>query len=173
MTEGGIAANIVCPGQNGLEVAGKLGRNQRYGTEHNDSLSTVDGNHVTLMKNGIGALYANLLFGGIDAEGLNTADARSAHAARNDGSMAGLATVAREDALCGNHALEVIGIGFPANEDARLARLCARDGIIGREDDLAHGGAGACIEAASENIDLGRGVKLRMEQLIELRRIDA
>ena len=47
-----------------------------------------------------------------------------------------------------------------------------RDGVVAREHDLAHGGTGAGIKTAGESLVLLGGVKLRVQELVELRGID-
>ena len=87
--------------------------------------------------------------------------------------MARLATVAGQDTLGGDHALQVIGVGLPANQNDLVTLVGARDGIVAREHDLAHGGTRAGVEAASQNLVLLGGIELRMQELVELRGIDA
>lgn len=87
-------------------------------------------------------------------EALNAADAGRTHAAGDNGGMARLATVAGQDALGGNHALQVVGVGLPTDQDNLMALVRARDGVIAREHDLAHGGAGAGVEATSQSLVL-------------------
>ena len=86
--------------------------------------------------------------------------------------MARLATVAGQDALGGNHALQVVGVGLPTDQDNLMALVRARDGVIAREHDLAHGGAGAGVEATSQSLVLLGGIELRVQELVELRGVD-
>ena len=106
-------------------------------------------------------------------EALNAADAGRTHTAGDNGGMARLAAVAGKDALGSDHALQVIGVGLPANQNDLVALVGARDGIVAREHDLAYGGAGAGVKAAGQGLVLLGGVELRMQKLVELRRIDA
>lgn len=87
--------------------------------------------------------------------------------------MARLATVARQDALGGNHALQVVRVGLPTDQDDLVALGGTRDGVVAREHDLAHGGTGAGVKTGRERLVLLGGVELRVQELIELRRIDA
>ena len=48
-----------------------------------------------------------------------------------------------------------------------------RDGIIAREHNLAHGGAGTGVKAACERLVLLGGVELRVQELVELGGVDA
>ena len=48
-----------------------------------------------------------------------------------------------------------------------------RDGVVAREHDLAHGGTGAGVQTAGQRLVLLGGVKLRVQELVELRGINA
>ena len=74
----------------------------------------------------------------VNVEALNAANAGRTHAAGDNGGMARLATVAGQDALGGDHALQVVGVGLPADQNDLVALVGARDGVITREHDLAH-----------------------------------
>lgn len=87
--------------------------------------------------------------------------------------MARLATVAGQNALGGDHALQVVGVGLPTNQNDLVALVGARDGVVAREHDLAHGGTGAGIKTAGESLVLLGGVELWVQELVELRGIDA
>ena len=124
------------------------------------------------MQHAVAALDAHDLLGGIDVEALNAADAGRTHTAGDNSGMARLATVAGQDALGGDHALQVVGVGLPTDQDNLMTLVCARDGVIAREHDLAHGGAGAGVEATSQSLVLLGGIELRVQELVELRGID-
>ena len=79
------------------------------------------------------------LLGSVDMEALDTADAGRTHAAGDNGGMARLAAMAGQDALGGDHALQVVGVGLPADQNDLVALGGTRDGVITREHDLAHG----------------------------------
>lgn len=106
-------------------------------------------------------------------ETLNAANAGRTHAAGDNGGVARLATMARQDTLGSDHALQVVGVGLPANQNDLVALVGARDGVITREHDLAHGGTGAGVKTGSERLVLLGGVELRVQELVELRGIDA
>ena len=115
----------------------------------------------------------HLLRSRIDTEALHAAYAGRAHAAGDHGGVARLAAMAGEDALRHRHALQVIGIGLPAHQDDAAPLLDRGHRVVGGEHDLAHRGAGARIEAASQHVVGRRGIELRMQQLVELGGIDA
>ena len=97
------------------------------------------------MQHAIAVLDTNDLLGGVDMEALDAADAGRAHTASDNGGMARLATMARQDTLGGDHALQVIGVGLPTDQDNLMALVRARDGIVARKHDLAHGGTRAGV----------------------------
>ena len=173
MAAGLVQANLVGPGQDGVQVARELGGDQVDCAVDNDALGTVDGDDVALVQHAIATLDTHDLLGRVDMEALDTADAGRAHAAGDNGGVARLATVARQDALGGNHALQVVGVGLPADQDDLVALGGTRDSVIAREHDLAHGGTGAGVEAASQSLVLLGGIELRVQELVELRGIDA
>ena len=109
----------------------------------------------------------------IDAESLDTADAGSAHAASDNGGVGGLAAMRGQNAFGGNHAGEVVGVGFPADEHAFATLGLGRDGVSGGKDRFTHGSAGRCVQAACEHIVFCVLVELRMQKLVELLGIDA
>ena len=173
MAAGLVQTDFVGPGQDGVQVAGELGRDQINGAVDDDTLGTVDGDNVALVQHAVTALDAHDLLGGVDMEALNAADAGRTHAAGDNGGMARLATVAGQNALGGDHALQVVGVGLPTNQNDLVALVGARDGVVAREHDLAHGGTGAGIKTAGESLVLFGSVELWVQELVELRGIDA
>ena len=87
--------------------------------------------------------------------------------------MARLAAMAGQDALGGDHALQVVGVGLPADQNDLVALGGTRDGVITREHDLAHGGTGAGVKTGSKCLVLLGGVELRVQELVELCGVDA
>ena len=173
MPVGLIQANLVSPGKDGVQIAGELGGDQVDRAVDNDALSTVDGDDVTLVQYAIAALDAHDLLGSIDMEALDTADAGRTHAAGDNCGMARLATVARQDTLGGNHALQVVRVGLPTDQDDLVTLVHACDGIVAREHDLAHGSTGTGVKAAGQCLVLLGGVELRVQELVELRWVNA
>ena len=173
MATGLVQANLVGPGQDGVQVAGKLGGDQVDGTVDDDALGAVDGDDIALVQYAVAALDAHDLLGGVDVEALNAADAGRTHAAGDNGGMARLATVAGQDALGGDHALQVVGVGLPTNQNDLVTLVGARDGIVAREHDLAHSGTRAGVQTAGQSLVHLGGVELRVQELVELRGIDA
>ena len=83
------------------------------------------------------------------------------------------AAVGGEDALRLHHPVEVVGRRLPADEDDALARLAACLGGVGVEDDRARRGARRGVQTLGDDLHLGGRVDHRVQQLVELRRIDA
>ena len=101
-------------------------------------------------------------------------DAALAHAAGYDRRVAGAAAADRQDALRGLHALDILGAGLKTNENDLLLLLALRLGVGRGEDDLAAGGAGGSAQTLAERRRglEGLGVELRVEQGVEVARVD-
>ena len=167
-----VQTDLVGPGQDGVQVAGELGGDQIDSAIDDDALGAVDGDDIAFVQHTIATLDAHNLLGGVDVEALNAADAGRTHTASDNGGMARLATVAGQDTLGGDHALQVIGVGLPANQNDLVALVGARDGIIAREHDFAHGGTRTGVKTAGQSLVLLGGIKLRVQKLVELGGID-
>ncbi len=109
---------------------------------------------------------------GVDVEVLAAGDARLAHPARDDRGVRRHPAVRGEDALRLDEAVDVVGRRLPADEDHRLAGLAALLGAVGVEHDLPGRGAGRGVEALRGDLELGVRVEARMEELVELCRVD-
>ena len=96
---------------------------------------------------------------GVHVEFLGAADAGLAHAAGDHGRVAGLAAAAGQDALGGDHAVQVVRVGLAPDQDHRLARGRPLYGAGRVEDDLTDGGAGRRADAGGDLGDLGAGVE--------------
>lgn len=168
-----VQTDLIGPGQDGVQIAGELCRDQINGAVDDDTLGAVDGDDVALVQYAVAALDAHDLLGRVDMETLDTADAGGTHATGDNGGVARLATMARQDALGGDHTLQVIGVGLPADQNDLVALGGTRDGVVTREHDLAHGGTGAGVKAAGQGLVLLGGIELRVQELVELRGVDA
>ena len=118
-----IVRNSSAHARIGVEVAGDLGLDERDRAEHDDAGGAVDRDDVALVQHDVGAAHARDLVLGVDLERLGAAHARLAHAAGDDRRVRRLAAVAGEDALRGDHAVQVVGGGLPAHEDDLAALL--------------------------------------------------
>ena len=168
-----VQANLVGPGQDGVQVAGELGGDQIDSAINDDALGSVDGDDVALVQHAVAALDTHDLLGRVDMETLDTADAGRTHTAGDNGGVARLAAMARQDTLGGDHTLQVVGVGLPADQNDLMALGRTRDGVVTREHDLAHGGTGAGVKAECERLVLLGGVELRVQELVELGGVDA
>ena len=129
-------------GEAGLEAFGEVGGDGRVG--HGDLAAedfaglAVDGDGVVggqdEVTDGDGA------GGFVDNEGLGTTHAGLAHAAGDDGSVRGLTAARGKDALGGDHAGQVVGVGLAAHEDGLDAFAGGFNGLGVVEGDLADGG---------------------------------
>ena len=163
-------AHVVGPGEDRLEVLVDAGRNQLDMADDDDATAAVDRDHVALAQ----GVRADRDRAGLEIERQAGAarDTRLAHAARDDGGVRGHATVRRQHAAGLDQAVDVVRRGLPAHEDHVLARLALLLGAVGGEDDLAARGAGRSVEALGGDL-VGRGrVERRMQELVELARVD-
>lgn len=104
-------------------------------------------------------------------------DAAGAHAAGDDGRVAGHAAAHGQDALRDLHAHDVLGAGLEADEHDLRHGLVLDGflGLLGGEHNLPAGGAGGCGKTLADGFcPLERlGVKLRVQERIELLGLDA
>ena len=124
----------------------------------------------TFVEDNVGASNLALLVRSVNVERLDAADAGGTHATGNDGRVGRLAAVRGEDALSSNHALEVIGRGLPTHEDGGLAGLLEGLGVSRGEHHGTGRRTGGGVQALGEDLILGLGVKLRVQELVELLR---
>ena len=100
-------------------------------------------------------------------ECLGPADARLAGAPGHDRGVGGLPAPGREDPLGRIHPADVVGFGHRPHEDDAVAGGRPFLGGAGIEDRLARRGAGRCVEAGGDDVDLGLGIPLGMQELVE------
>ena len=107
---------------------------------------------------------------GVDVELLGAAHAGLAHPAGDDRGVAGLAAAAGQDALGGDHAVQVVGVGLPADQDDLLPRPAPLHRGVGVEHRLADRRArrGATCPWPSSVSSIRRRVELREHQLRQL-----
>lgn len=103
-----------------LEVLHDRRRHDRHPAAVDLAAGAVDGHDVALVDD-LAAGRGQLPPFGVDLQLLRAAHARLAHAAGDDGGVRGLAAAGGEDALGGDHAVEVVGVGLAADEDDLLA----------------------------------------------------
>ena len=104
-------------------------------------------------------------------------DAARAHAAGDDGRVAGHAAAHGQDALRDLHAHDVLGASLEADEHDLRHGLVSDGflGLLGGEYDLAAGRAGGRGKALADGVGFFErlGVKLRVQERIELLGLDA
>ena len=108
----------------------------------------------------------------VDARGLEARDARLAHAARHDRRVGRHAAVRGQHPLRLDEPVDVVGRRLPANEHDRLARPAAPLRLVGAEHRCADRRPWRGVQAARDGLDRRRGIDARMQQLIELGRVD-
>ncbi len=155
-----------------LEVLDDRGGDDRDLAEVDRAGGAVDGDQVALLDDhSPGRGHAAAL--GVDVEGLRAANARLAHAAGDDGRVRGLAAARRQDALRGDHAVQVVGVGLAADQDDALAGAGPLDGGVGVEHRSADGRAGRGVHARGDALGLRVLVEAREHELSELGAGDA
>ncbi len=95
-----------------------------------------------------------------------------AHPPGDHGGVARHAAAGGQNPLGGVHAADILRRGFRPHQDHLLAALRRLLGLLGREDDLADRRAGRRGQPLGDDVKLRLRIELRMEQLIELARVD-
>ena len=133
------AAGLVGPFHQGAEIAGHGGLDHRDGADEDLAGGAVQGDGFA----GADELAAGRQHLGVvvDADAAGAGDAGTAHAAGDDGGVAGHAAAGGQDALGGVHAVDVLGAGLDADQDDRFALGGAGFGFVGAEHDGATGSA--------------------------------
>ena len=161
----------VRPLQHGREVVVDLRRHERHRADDHLAGAAVDRDRVALLQ--LVAGQPRSLRAHVDVQRLAAGHAGRPHPARDDGRVRGEAAVRGQDPGRLHHPVEVVGRRLPADEDDALARLAARLGGVGVEDDRPGRGARRGVQALRDDLHLGGGVDHRVQQLVELRRVDA
>ena len=79
--------------------------------------------------------------------------------------MGGLTTAGGEHTVSGNHAGQVVRVGFAANQDDLLAFSGARDGLVIVEDDATYSRTRGGGHSLGQQLTLYIGGELREHQL--------
>ena len=164
------APNVVGPLEDRPEVLVDRRRNEWDGTHDDSPCAAVDGDHVTGAE--IVLADAHRARGDVDREVLAPCHARLTHPASDNGGMRGHAAAGRQDAGCTDEAVDVVRRGLQADEDHVFARSAALLGRIRVEHDRSRRRAGRCVQPAGSDLDRRVGIDHRVEQLIELSRVD-
>ena len=110
---------------------------------------SVDGEEVALVV-GL-AVHLEGLGVVVDMQGGGAAHADLAHLARHEGGMGRHAAAGGQDAFGRDHAAQILGRGFDADEQDLFALVGRFHGLFGVEVDLAGGGAGAGGKAGGDD----------------------
>ncbi len=154
-----------------LEVLDDRRRYDGYLTEVHLAGRAVDGDDVALLDDPPAHRHPAAL--GVDLQVLGATDTGLAHAAGDDGRVRGLAAARGQDALGGDHAVEVVRVGLAADEDDLLAGAGPLDRGVRVEDGLADRGSRRSGDAAPQPFRLRVVVEAREHQLRQLRAVDA
>ena len=111
----------------------------------------------------------------VDGQLFGAANGRRAELAGDHGGVAGGATAAGEDALGGDHAVDIVGLGFWADHDDGLACFAPLGGGVGVKYGHTDRGARASIDGLGDQtaaflarVLLDFGGELRVQQLVHL-----
>ena len=163
-------AQVVGPLEDRLEILVDRRRDERNLADDHATGAAVDSDHVALAQ--VVPAEADGLRTGVDVQAVAAGHARFAHAARDHGRVRRHPAVCGEDALRLDQPVDVVGRRLPADEDHRLAGLAVLLGAVGVEDDLPGSGARRGVEALRGDLELGVRVEARMQELVELARVD-
>ena len=166
-----IRRNVSAQREDGLERTARVGRDDRNRADHDLTGRAVDRDDLAL-AHGL-AVDLEEAADDVDLQLVGTAHRGRAHAARHDGGVAHEPAARREDALGRDHAVQVVGRRLRPHEDDVFAELAVVLGEVGGEVDPTDGRAGRRVEALGDRGVLGLGVELRVQQLVELRRLHA
>ena len=133
-----------------------------------DAAGAVDREEVAFLEGLAGDGHGLRLV--VDLQRAGAADADLAHLPGDERGVRGDAAFRGQDALGGDHAAQIFGRRFVADEQDFLALLGSRGGAVGVEIDLAGSRAGAGGEAAGDGLGLLHlgHVEDRREELVEL-----
>ena len=108
----------------------------------------------------------------VDPQRRRAGHARLAHAARDQRGVRRLAALGGQDALGGEEAVHVVGLGERPHEDHLAPALRPVDRVVGREDDLALGRAGRRRDAAGEHLEVRVGREGRVQEGVQAGGVD-
>ncbi len=165
------AAEVVGPAEDRPEVLVDRGRHERDGADDHAAVPAVDREEIALAQ--LVTVDRDRPHGVVDREPLAPGDARLPHPARDNGRVRGHPPVRGQHSARLDEAVDVVGRRLPADEDHVLAGPAALLRGVCVEHDCARGRAGRRVEPARDDLDLGRRVDHRVQELVELGRVDA
>ena len=163
---------LVGPAHQGAEVAGDGSGNGGKSLAVDVAGGAIKGDVVALNIGAAGQGEALVLFVHLDVAAAG--NAAGAHAAGHNGSVRGHAAADGEDALSVVHAFDVFRRGLQTDQDDLLALFRPLGGVFSGEDDPAAGSSGRGGKSGAHGLGSlqGLGVKLRMEQSVQLLGVD-
>ncbi len=164
---------FVGPAHEAAEVTTEVGGDHLDGAFVNETSGPVHGEDVAFVidlvtdGNGLGFF--------VDNDFGSASNAALTHGTSDDRGVGGHTATSGEDSFGVDHADDVLGRGFRADKDDFLASVMPFFALISGEND----GTGASARGGGETVDNGivglevSGVESRVEQVIELLRLDA
>ena len=160
----------VGPAPNLGERVSELGRDQGQGAEDDVARATVERD---LVARAHGHVAQHERPGDlVDPSPLDAGDAGLAHPPRDDCGVRRHAAVGRQHALCVDHPVDVVRRRLVAHEHDGLARRAPARRVVGAEARGADRGARRGRQTMPDHGALRVGVEPRVQELVELRRID-
>ena len=162
---------LIRPFQQGIQFRGELRFDRRDLSQVDVAGAAVDGDDVTLVQYLVTDL--RLAIANIDRDAFRAGHAGLAHAAGDDRGMRGLAAAAGEDALGGEKAVNVFGLGFLAHQDDLLAGTAQQFRTVGVKGHGTGGTAWRGGQALCHRVDTVGRVEHGVQQLFQFLGIDA
>ena len=155
--------HVVGPAQDDLELGGRLALDDLDLAQHDGAVGAVDGDPVPFRHHHVTHAERR----GADAQGLGADHSRLAPATGHDGGVADQSAAGGQDALGGQHAVDVLGGRLTADQDHSFAALGGGLGIVSGQVDPADRGTGRSAQPLDQDLVASRG-ELRMEDLLEV-----
>ena len=160
--------DVVGPTQDGVELGGRFALDHVDLSQHDGSVGAVDGDPVPLGHDHV--THAERLRS--DAQGFGADYGRLAPAPGHDSGMADQSASGGQDALGGQHAVDVLGGRLGADQHDGLATLGGSLGVIRGHVDPAHCSPRRGTQALDQDLVSIRG-ELGVEDLLEVLTGDA
>ncbi len=161
----------VGPAEDRLEVLVDRRRDERHHADDHAARPTVDRQVIALAQLDLPEAHRSCVE--VDRERLAACHARLAHAACDDRRMRGHPAVRREDAARVDQAVDVVGRRLPPDEQHVLSLATTGFGEVRVEHDRPRGSPRRGVQPCRDDVHGRVRVDHRMEELIELSRVDA
>ena len=165
------AAVSVAPLEDRFEVVVHLRWNERHLADDHRSRTAVERQCVAFLQRLPGEGHRARV--DVDRERVATGHAWLAHATCDHRCVGRHAPVRRQHAGRLDEPVDVVGCRLPAHEDHALPRLAPLLGGVGVEDDVSGGCARRRIQPFCGHVPIRGRIEHRMQELVELRRVDA